>query len=282
MAKAFGIEAPGLIVVLAASLAVLGWAGKLWGKREIERAKAQYAAELEEAKADYANQLERAKSQYAGKLEEAKADSARNLEQLRTDLGLQTAFATWPMAREDALAAEFRKSVQEVMTPLMSAIHSVAWHTWPAIVAPAEITSDWVKAYETEVHSFLPRISANVALVAAYSKTTYDLLRTRVDSVYDLDVETGTAFRDLLVARKANDAGTEAEAVANLLKIKDKAKGLESSVPQDLADAIPAAVKARAEEVENDRVQFAQRWERSAGSSSPTQWRSPAGISPSS
>lgn len=246
IAKAFGIESPGLVVLLAASLALLGWAGKLWGKREIERAKVQYAGKLEQAKADYSSKLE----------------------QLRTDLSLQTAFATWPMAREDALAAEFRKSVQDVMTPLMSAIHAVGWHAWPADVAPAEITSDWVNGYDAEVHSFLPRISANLALVAAHSKTTYDLLRTHVKAVYDLDVEAGTAFKNLLAARKANDAKAEADAAANLVKIKDKATILESSVPQYLADAIPAAIKARAQEVEDDRARFALRWERSSRPSS--------------
>jgi hypothetical protein len=199
----------GALIVLALSK----WLGDVWSRRIIEGIKGQHAKEISDIKHELAIKFEEAK---------------------------------WPIAREDALAAEFRVAIENTVLPMMSAVHSVCWLTWFASEFSDEFTKEHLEKYDKEAHELLPKVSGYMVLVAAYDKKGFEVLRGHVNSLYELDSDVGTFAHALLKARKNNDDNNTRKNFERLKKCHDKAVEMADTIPSAVADFVSHRVSHRA------------------------------------
>jgi hypothetical protein len=150
------------------------------------------------------------------------------------------------MTREDALSGEFREALENVVLPLMSAIHSICWLTWLVAEFPNKVSIDNLNKYDKEAHALLPKVSGYLALVAAYDEQVFIQLKTHVRKLYELDSNVGTFTHKLLSAIDLNDESEIKKNIQRLTQYHDQAVRLEDEIPSSVADLINDAIKRRA------------------------------------
>ena len=95
--------------------------------------------------------------------------------------------------QEAALKAEARKSMQDCITLLASAAHTMCWLTWFAKMSSARITEERVKEYDDDIHSILPQLIGQTVNVGTYSNEIGKKAAIILADIEDLDARIGEA-----------------------------------------------------------------------------------------
>lgn len=143
-----------------------------------------------------------------------------------------------PWQREDALAAELRKAIQEYATTIAGAAHAMCWFTWAATQGPDSLTAKQVVNYNSEIHAVLPHIAGSLASIAALDGSAYEHLAPVAEELYDLDAKAG----ELALMFNTN---IEA-ATCGLADLHGLVAPFERSVPRRIADIVSETVEKRA------------------------------------
>jgi hypothetical protein len=68
-------------------------------------------------------------------------------------------------ARDDALTADLRNALQQLILTIASSVHSMCWLTWLANTDLAKVTKARIDQYDNEMHKLLPQFLGQHALV---------------------------------------------------------------------------------------------------------------------
>lgn len=176
-------------------------------------------------------------------LAKTKAQHDADLHALKSDLELQLEQAKWPMAREDALAAGFRDSLQALLLPILSAAHSICWITWFASEFPDELDQKKLDQYEDEMHVLLPKVSSALTLLSAHDAEAYELLKEHARKLYSLDAKIATTARQLFAAREAGSS--DSDFLSTLSNYHRESGDLEWGIPDEVAGLVRKIVERR-------------------------------------
>jgi hypothetical protein len=144
----------------------------------------------------------------------------------------------WPRAREDAIAVDLRRAIQEYATLMASAVHSMCWLTWAATCGHEFIDSDRLMGYNQEQHGILPKISGSLSVIAALDKDAYEKLAPIAEELYGLDAKVG----ELTITFKADGE----KAIQKLAKLHSQVAPFEREVPRRIAGIVSRRVEERA------------------------------------
>lgn len=144
----------------------------------------------------------------------------------------------WPRQREDALAAELRRAIQEYATTIAGAAHAMCWFTWAATQGRDYLAGNQVGSYNAEIHAVLPRIAGSLASIAALDGRAYEDLAPVAEELYDLDAKAGE-----LALMFSHDPETASQGLAKLHGI---VAPFERSVPRRIAGIVSRRIEERA------------------------------------
>jgi hypothetical protein len=144
----------------------------------------------------------------------------------------------WPRQREDALAAELRRAIQEYATTIAGAAHAMCWFTWAATQGREFLGEKQVGSYNAEIHAVLPRIAGSLASIAALDGRAYEDLAPVAEELYDLDAKAGELA--LLFSYDPEAATLE------LAKLHGRVAPFERSVPRRIAGIVGKTIEERA------------------------------------
>lgn len=144
----------------------------------------------------------------------------------------------WPRAREEALAQDLRKAIQDLTTRMAAALHSMCWLTWSADVRPERITRAQIDQYDAELHKLLPEIIGGLTAVAALDPPAFLKLSPLGEEIYALDYDVGQACLTLDIE--------PADAARKLAVLAAKAGKLEQRLPKAVAGVVGQRIEERA------------------------------------
>src|ERR1051326_1558955 len=101
--------------------------------------------------------------------------------------------AKWLRSRNDEREKQLRIAVAELTRKLAVGTHQIAWLTWKARNAPAELTEEDISIYNGEMKALLPDIVASRVVVDALDKSIHAKVTPLVEILYALDAQVALA-----------------------------------------------------------------------------------------
>ena len=149
-------------------------------------------------------------------------------------LGIASALLTGFLAGRRQARVEYQREARlacaELAKSTAVAVHTIAWFTWKAKYRAALLGPEDALEYDRTMQDLFPGLVGSLAVVAAFSKTSYLRAREEVDKIYALDHQVGAAATGILT----NDSDATV-AVGDLL---EEARKLESSTKEIVQDLV--------------------------------------------